>query len=77
MSPETVSTWVGVLREGGGWALSVVEAGVIWYLWRELKAKDLRLFGLLDKTNDILLAIHRLATGGRDGGLPPSLPPPQ
>jgi hypothetical protein len=70
MTPTEAGTWVQFLRDAGGWGLSVVEAGVIWYLWRELKAKDLRLFTLLDRTNEILAALQRRDT-------PRALPSPE
>jgi hypothetical protein len=46
----------------------VVEAGVIVFLWRKLDATNQKIFGLLDKTNEILTVIQ-----GRPGR--PALPP--
>lgn len=73
MDATTATEWVTFLREAGGWGIALVEAGVIVFLWKRLEQKDAKLFGLLDRTNDILMLIqgkepqHRLPPPRRAG----------
>lgn len=60
------STWLAFLRDSGGWGLSVVFGVAIVRMWAELKAKDAKVFDLLDKQNLILNAIERMALRRND-----------
>lgn len=59
---DQFNTLVDALQRGGGWGVAVIFGAAVIHLWRELRAKDRRVFDLLDKQNIILAAIERLAT---------------
>jgi hypothetical protein len=56
-----------LLQTSGGYGLSVILMTVVAFLWRTIQAKDAkmeekdeRIFGLLDKQNEVLKALERL-----------------
>jgi hypothetical protein len=57
---EATQDLTEILQTTGGWGLSAILMVVIWRLWVANNAKDERIFGLLDKQNDILKVLDRL-----------------
>jgi hypothetical protein len=58
-------TWVTFLKEAGGWGIAVLMGFVVVVLWRENKAKDAKIFSLLEKTNEIILNAARDLGAGK------------
>jgi len=49
-----------MLQTTGGWGLSAILMVVIWRLWVRIVEKDERIFGLLDKQNEVLKLLERI-----------------
>lgn len=58
---STVMTWVDVMQKGGGWAMFILACGVITKLWMDIKAKEERIFTMMDKQNELLKAIQEIS----------------
>lgn len=54
MGVEQAQSWTDFFSQNGGWGIAFLFGAVIVKLWLELKAKDQKIFELLDKTNDIM-----------------------
>lgn len=65
---EEITAILKVIGADGGWGVASILAFVVVRLWRELKAKDERIFNLLDKQNVILTVLEKLTNR--------QLPPP-
>jgi hypothetical protein len=57
---DAASSLTDILQTTGGWGLSGILMVVIWRLWVANNAKDERIYGLLDKQNDILKLLDRI-----------------
>ena len=53
----TPGDWTELLQTAGGWGVAVIEGFVLRWLWQRYEASNERIFGLLDKQNDILRAL--------------------
>jgi hypothetical protein len=55
---DEATSWTTFLKDAGGWGVSVIEFGVIMYMWRtfreDLKSKDDKIISVLEKQNDVI-----------------------
>lgn len=57
---DAASELTKILQTTGGWGLAGILMIVVWRLWVANNAKDERIFGLLDKQNEVLKLLDRL-----------------